>query len=485
MSILSDRINTLLHPRSVAIIGASDNPSAIGYWPLYYSKLYGYAGDLFAVNPKYQSVQDVVCLPDISGLPTDLDLAVVATPKDVFLTQLRQGQWEDRAKSIVLFSSGFGEVPDHAKDEELVASLHRRGITLLGPNSIGFLTARIGLAATFTQVLQKHGPSHMAQPIAFISQSGAFGARSYSALRYAGISVAYFVSTGNEAGLGVVDFVDGAQALMDVKALFIYLENGHDGSRLLDCVDRAVGRGMKVVVLASGRSVAGQRAAASHTGAVAPEWRILRRLLEEAGAVVVDGIRDLIGAAGLLASGKRIAGRRIGIVTSSGGAGVQAADAAEERRFTVPELPRELQMRLSEHVPYFGSLRNPVDLTGSVLGGADSVGHVVSKMLHSDSVDALLVDVTKPHVGAVAAAATLSEKVVVMTMADATTDDLREMVELGVAGANDARDCLAAMEVLVERPSLRSPTEDEDIEFVERAGRHNEGALRSSSQSPL
>jgi acyl-CoA synthetase (NDP forming) len=385
-------LQALLSPAGIAVVGASRTAGSPSRRALRQLRARGYAGGLSAVNPRYDEVDGVACFPSLRAVPHPVDLVLV------FVSAARSASVIDEAGAVgcraaVVFSSGFAEVgPDGtALQDELSAAALRAGVRVLGPNCQGVIHFPTALAATFTSAVTG-GDLPSPGRFAYLGQSGAVGGSFFDLTRARGTVPRSWLSTGNQADLDVTTL---ARGLLDdpPELLCFYLEDVPPGPAWADLTASAAAAGVRLAVLRSGRSLVGRRAAASHTGALVGPDRAFEILCETRGVIVVDDVDQLVDLAVGLPSAR--AGRNLGIVTSSGGAGCLLADAADCCSLGVPELTAHTQKALQQLVPDFGAVGNPVDVTAQLFinrgAGFADICHLVAS---DPGVDQLVIILT-------------------------------------------------------------------------------------------
>jgi acyl-CoA synthetase (NDP forming) len=383
-------LERLLDPRSIAIIGASHEERRAGGQPLHALKGYGYAGKVYAVNPRYTDIKGVPCYPNITAVPEAVDLAIIALPASEVPRVLEECGAAGIRNALVL-SAGFREIGKAGAElqAQLDAALKRSRVRIVGPNCIGMLNLgrRVfaGFGAGFRQPDWKRGP------IAMISQSGGFAYSIMAFCQEAGIGMDYMVSTGNEADLGVLDFVEHFLGQEDVRLIAVYLEGVKDGRRLRALGKRALEIGKPIAVWKVGNTAVGQRAAVSHTANLTEEYDFYRDVFREGGFVEIREVYDLIDAAKVFRSGKRPRGRRTAIVTTSGGAGVLLADRCEEMKLELPLLTEKTRSALKQLLPSFASIGNPIDFTAALAQKEPEFTTATELIVGDDAVDLAIV----------------------------------------------------------------------------------------------
>jgi acyl-CoA synthetase (NDP forming) len=385
----------LFEPRAIAILGASGREGNPFARPLEFLFEYGFDGTVYPVNPGYPSLRGVPCFPSLEALPEPVDLVLMMVSAEETVRQLPAVGRAGAAAAIV-FASGFAETGPAGQrlQDDLVATARAAGVRLLGPNCQGVVSVHHRMAATFTAAVESGLPPD--GNVAYVGQSGAVGGSILSLARERGLGIASWASTGNQADLDALEI--GRHLIEDerIDVLAMYLESTVDGARYGELARRAQELGASVLVLQSGLSAAGRRAAVSHTGAIIGGNAAFRAMSHELGVVEADDVEDFLATAHALSVLPRARGRRVGIVTTSGGAGSLAADQAEHAGLTVDPLTEQTQQALSAVVPDFGAVANPVDVTAQLFrsGRSDAFVEVCELVLSDPTVDVVLVALT-------------------------------------------------------------------------------------------
>ena len=363
-------LDALFNPRSVAIIGASEDPTRIGGRPLRYLKESGFEGAIWPVNPRRDRVQGIEAHPSIAEVPGMVDVAVVAVPADRTIETI-EACAERGVGAAVVFTSGFAETgADGAARQRRMGEIARAsGMRILGPNCLGVYNAAIGYFATFTTTLDIHRPQP--GPVAIVSQSGAYGSHLGLLARRRRIDVGLWVTTGNECDVTVPECIAWMAARPEIDVVAAYAEGTQDGDALLASLDAARAHGKAVFFLKAGRSEAGAEAVRSHTAALAGADAVFGSVLTQHGIVRSDTTEEMLDAAYAASFGALPTGRRTGFMTISGGAGVLMADEAAAQGLEVAPMPEATQSRLKERLS-FCTPRNPVDITAQVVQRAPS-----------------------------------------------------------------------------------------------------------------
>ncbi|MBK5050463.1 acetate--CoA ligase family protein [Burkholderia sp. R-70006] len=372
-------LDRLLRPRSIVIVGASPQFAKVNGRPLKHLIDKGYTGRIFLVNPKYREIAGIACYPNVAALPESADLAIVALPaREVEACIAALGQ--RGIVAAVIFSSGFGELGAEGKrlEQSLSACADAHGVLICGPNCLGFVNAFDGVYATFSQYAD--GDTG-AGPVAFVTQSGAFGTAIAALVRQRGLGLGYFINTGNEAGVSFSDLMLAVIEDPRIRVAAGYLEGMRDGPGLIRLAERCTELGKPLVLTKVGRMAAGVRAAASHTGSLAVEDDVFDAVLRQNGVLRARNEEQMLDMLEALCSDRVPEGCGLGIATQSGGAGVMMADRAEELGLEVPALAPQTQAALAKVMPAFGAAGNPVDVTGQFIANPDLLLESVVKLL--------------------------------------------------------------------------------------------------------
>ena len=391
----SDRrepLDVLLNPRSVALIGASTNPEALGGRPLGFMASYRYAGAIYPVNVNSDIVQGLKAYRSITDVPYPVDLAIVAVRAELVPGVLRECA-DAGVQMAVVMSSGFGE--GMGSGAELLTEI-KRGLDLtpmrvLGPNCEGLASLPAGAPMTFSPVLdiRRTGSVLKRGGIAVVSQSGGLGFAVAGWGSEVGLGYSYILTTGNELDIDCLElaayFVDDPET--DTLALVI--ESLSDMSKFAQIADLFRDAGKHLVAVKLGRSEAGARAALAHTSHDAGDVELYDRLFAAHGVRQAHDMDELIDVLQAITKAPALGGTRVGIVTTSGGAAVWLADACVDQGFTVSALSARTIERLKTHMPSYGSPTNPVDLTAQFLAGGSFVAPM-RDLVESGEIDLLI-----------------------------------------------------------------------------------------------
>lgn len=386
-----DRVATALSlrpffcPNAVAVVGASRNPSSIGYRILEQLVQNRFEGPVYPVNPKAKVVGCIRTYPTVRDIPDPVDLAIISVPRDLVL-----GVVDDCAargvRAIVVITAGFSEVnaEGRALQKQLVEKVRGYGMRMVGPNCMGLINANpeVRLNASFSPVYPPPGR------VAMSSQSGALGLAILAAAKRFGLGLSTFVSVGNKGDVSGNDLLQYWEEDPDTDVILLYLESFGNPRRFAPLA-RRVSRRKPIVALKSGRSTAGGRAAGSHTAALAAKEVAVEALFRLTGVIRADTLEEMFDLAAALGSQPLPTGKRVGIVTNAGGPGILCTDACEAGGLVVPELSAAGRAKLAAFLPASAGLGNPVDMIASA--SPAQFGQVVEALLTSGEFDALIV----------------------------------------------------------------------------------------------
>ena len=382
-------LDALFSPRSVAIIGASRDPTRIGGRPLRYLKESGFQGAIWPINPRHDRVQGLETRPDIADVPGTIDAAVVAVRAERVLEAI-EACAEHGVGAAVVFTSGFAETDatGAARQRRMGDIARASGMRILGPNCLGVYNAAIGYFATFTTTVDVDRPRPGS--VAIVSQSGAYGSHLGLLARRRRIDVGLWITTGNECDVTVPECIEWMAARPEISVVAAYAEGVKDGDALLASLDAARACGKSVLFTKAGRSETGAEAARSHTAAFSGADAVFDAVLAQHGIVRTDNTEEMLDAAYAASVGALPASRRTGFLTISGGAGVLMADEAAARGLEVAPMPEAAQARLKEQLS-FCTPKNPVDITAQVFNQPRLVGEFLDAMLDDGDYAAIVI----------------------------------------------------------------------------------------------
>ena len=405
-----DSLRPLFRPRSIAILGASDNPERIGGRPVRLLKDFGYGGKIYPVNPNHETVQGLPAYASVGDIKGKVDQAIMAVPARLAV-EVAEACAEKGVKSIVAFTSGFAEMSAEgiAMQARLSDIARQSGMRIMGPNCLGVFSLRDKSWSTFSSSVERGDPK--VGPIGIVSQSGAFGGHFFALARERGCGFSYWATTGNECDVEFADCVRFYAEDDATKVILGYMEGCRDPEKLYDALAFAHAKHKPVVIMKVGNSAIGAHAAASHTAALAGSDDVYEAVFKHYNVHRARTARELVDIGYACSFGQYPKGKRLGIVTVSGGAGVLMADAAADAGLDVAPMPAKTQAQLKQLVPFAGT-RNPVDVTAMFIndwtlltknfdamlseGNYDSIASFFTSFAFSDSLTDNMLDAIKP-----------------------------------------------------------------------------------------
>jgi acyl-CoA synthetase (NDP forming) len=379
-------LSALWAAQSIAVVGATERMGAMGRAPVEYLQRYGFKGEIYPINPKGGTILGLNAYTSILEVNREIDLALIMLPAALVKDALIECG-KANVGVVIVMSSGFAEADlDGAiAQEELIAISRQYQMRMVGPNCIGAIGGTQGLVASFSPVFASATTRVEAGSIALVSQSGALGYGMYSLGMDAGVPIGVVVTTGNEADVSAIEVGTALSNDPTVLAILIYAESLSDIDAL-----REISRKKPTAILKVGRSSAGALAAASHTGALATQDRIIDAAIKSTSAVRVDDSEQLIDAGLIFASGRKSLGKRIAIITTSGGSGILATDAIEKNGMVLASFSTETLAALTAIVPSYGNVTNPVDVTAAVMSSPDLFERCLEVIAKDPGVDSIV-----------------------------------------------------------------------------------------------
>jgi acetyl coenzyme A synthetase (ADP forming)-like protein len=391
LSEMRDRVSTtaslrpFFHPESVAVVGASRDPASIGYRVLDALVMNHFQGAVHPVNPNATVVGSIRAYRSVLDLPEPVDLAVITVPRDAVLGVVDECA-ERGVKALVVITAGFAEVNGAGRElqQKLVDKVRGYGMRMVGPNCLGLLNTdpKVNLNATFTPLFPPPGK------VAMSSQSGALGLAILALARERQLGLSTFVSVGNKADVSSNDLLQYWEEDDLTDVILLYLESFGNPRRFAR-IARRVSRRKPIVAVKAGRTLAGRRAAGSHTAALAASDVAVEALFRQTGVIRAETLDEMFDLAATLGSQPLPRGRRVAIVTNAGGPGILCADTCEAGGLLVPELPENTKALLRRFLPPTASVTNPVDMIASA--GAEQYRRIIETLLPVSEIDALIV----------------------------------------------------------------------------------------------
>ena len=389
-------LTPLLAPRSVAVIGASDRPGNLGGLAVHFLGKFGFKGQVWPINPGRPTVGDRPCFPDLASLPAIPDLAIVAVPADAVLGVV-QDCIAAHVPAAIVWAGGFAEVGGEGREKQRALEEVVRGSTLklCGPNCIGVINTSIGMTASFSSLMTELD-SFTPGSVSMVSQSGGTGVTAHGRAQELGLGFRVGISCGNEATLGIPDFIRALAHDDGTRVIAVYTEGLSDPPGFLDALAEAKRRRKPVVVLKGGATEISSRAALAHTGRLAGMDRTYDAIFREFAAIRVYSMEEMLDVClqlAALAEGQLPAGNNMLVSTFGGGSGVLGTDQCLREGLAVPPLDADTRARLVPIMTPLGSSANPVDLTpGSVTNPKHraNLPAVLRTLIDAPAVDAML-----------------------------------------------------------------------------------------------
>lgn len=387
-------MNFEFNPTSIAIVGASSDSEQISGLPLKYLDKHRYQGTVYPVNPNHDQIRGRPCYSNVSELPKLPELAMVMLPASL-VTSITEECLEAGIQNIVIVSSGFSETGTKQGTEwevELQQLSKKYSANIVGPNSQGIINFPERVTACFTPALERDQLT--SGSVSFVTQSGAFGGALTTLFQEEEIGLNKWVATGNEASTGTLEFIEQFAHDNDTEIVVGYIEGFKDARRLVDIKRTDDGIDLPIVVLKVGSSERGQSAASSHTGKIAGKAAVYESILREHGVIAVDDIDLLTAVSRTLVEASSLPGTNLGVISTSGGAGVYLADLASDLGLRLSDLEEATTNEIEQHLPEYGSSMNPVDITAAVLNSTKSFKKCLIALFEDKHIDTLLFQIT-------------------------------------------------------------------------------------------
>jgi len=377
-------METILSPKSVAIVGVSENPEKVGSVMMQNLLETGYNGRIYPINPKYTELQGRKAYPTILEVNEEIDMVAIALPYQ-FVEEVVDQCIEKKVKSVLIVSAGFAETGDEGKEleERITNKLRGANIRLIGPNCLGFINNKAKIDLTFARSNPGDGN------IAFISQSGAFCTAILDMAAETGMGFSHVISVGNKADINENELLPYFLNNNSVKAVAIYLEEFADGKEFVSIVQRSK---KPVLLIAPGSSEKSKQAISSHTGSLASSYDAVLAAVKKANIILAENSEELYKLMELINTGFTPKGKNVAIVSNAGGPGITAVDRAEIEGLNIVDLGEKTEQKLRTILPVEASTRNPVDVLGD--GKSDRYSAAIATVLEDVNVDSVVVLLT-------------------------------------------------------------------------------------------
>lgn len=477
-------------PKSVALVGATEDLGRFAGRVLNRMIGFGYNGEIFPVNPRFDAVRGLKCYRSVLHLPKTPDHVGIVVPADK-VSHILEECAQRHVPFATIYTGGFAETgtdEGRARQAAIVAVARRSGMRVMGPNCNGLISFVDGFAMTTSGTIA--GPRRRPGNVGVVSQSGGAGQTNVMwRAQELGLDISYQVSCGNSADLNILDFMEFMIEDPVTDVLMVLAEHVPDGRRLREVARRAAAREKPIVMMKLGRTTAGSHAAASHTGALAGADTICDAVLRQCGIIRVDDCNELYEVAMLLRTRRWPRGRRVGATTISGGNGVLLVDLAASLAISCPELQPQTIEQLKAVVPKMGSAGNPVDVSNAAIGKPEIFRRCIEALESDDHIDVVIPVFTMSpadDIRQAAQSARAATKPVVLVWIGGCTDDSgfgpRAVIESGVPVYRNTLSCLKAVQAamnyadfIAHRRRAPEPQRPQGMD-VERARRLLRGA---------
>jgi acetate---CoA ligase (ADP-forming) len=385
---LRKRAKRFLDFRSIAVVGASNNPDRIGGKPLSLLKRLNFDGEVFGVNPKYKMVQGYDCFGAIADLPSGVEMAIVAVQAPLAVDALEE-LGKKGVQAVTVFTSGFAEVgPQGCGLQRRMREIaYRYGIAINGPNCVGTISFVNRRPATFASSISVYAPGRIGR-VALVSQSGGFAPSIWADAMLAGTGFSHMFTTGNEAVLGFGDYLHLLAEDPSTDVVLGYMEGLEDGQEFCSAAEALRRAGKPLVMIKPGRSTDVARVVASHTGQMAGSYEAFQAAFKKHGVIEVDTLDNLTDHARVLSV--KGASDPLVIATTSGGVGVYLTDLCEARGVRLAALAEGTEQKLRRLIPEFGTTKNPVDVTAQVVNNSESLKQTLIAISDDENASSVL-----------------------------------------------------------------------------------------------
>ena len=372
-------LDSFFKPKSIAVIGASKDTRKIGHAALKNILISDYQCDLYPVNPHEEEILGLKCYPKVTDIPNPIDLVLICVPAKI-VPQIIKDCITKKVKHVIIISSGFSEVGNKELEEEIQGLIKDTKIRVLGPNTMGYKNASDGLDSSFVFGVPRKGN------LSLISQSGALGIGMIYLANNEFVGVSKIIGVGNKMDIDDDDLIEYFSRDPDTKVIGLYIEAVKDGRKFMDSIKACK---KPVLIVKAGRSKAGARATASHTGSMAGSDRIYSAAIKQSGGIRCRDIIELFDIARALSGQPPMRGNRVGIITNGGGLGILLTDACEENGLHVPKLSEETYKRIDKILPDLVKPNNPVDLVADA--GFYRYEAATKAMLEDKNIDGVII----------------------------------------------------------------------------------------------
>ncbi|TDA64104.1 MAG: CoA-binding protein [Clostridia bacterium] len=389
------KMQKLINPRALAVVGASDDPGRMGGFLLTGLLKHRYSGKVFPVNPRFEAMEGLRCYSKVSDIPEPVDCMLLTIPASQVLSVLEDGV-KAGVPTATIFSSGFGESDAEGKlrQQKLAEFIDSSGMLICGPNCYGVLNLADNVPASCNRILEMdYLPPG---PVALVSQSGAMSGAIANRALDRGVKFSFVISTGNECGLEVCDFINFLLDDRRTRVVAVFLEGLRYPEKFLVVARKALDAGKPLVVLKVGRSEIAARTASAHTGALVGSDLAYEAVFRKYGVIRANSVDEMVGLMGLLSQGRHLGGTGVGTVCLSGGAASIVGDACEGKKVQMTRLAPDTITKLKNMLVVMTDADNPVDVSGEFPGHPEAAGKAVQILAEDAAVDSIGVVITTP-----------------------------------------------------------------------------------------
>ncbi|MFB3886805.1 MAG: acetate--CoA ligase family protein [Thermodesulfobacteriota bacterium] len=455
----SSNLEPLFRPKSIAIIGATEDPKRVAGLPLKYAIDHGYKGKLFPVNPNRDNVLGLKCYPSVLDIPEEVDAAVIVVPSGVVPDMIEQCA-KKGVKAAVIGVSGFAELDEEGRKRQnrIVEISRQSGMRICGPNTNGLLNVHEGISLGYSFAQEVAIPGGLG----YVTQSGALLSATVPRFARRNVGMSYFVGAGNQADLEVFDFVRYLVDDPKTKAIAVYVEGFNDPKKFPEVAELALEKGKPIAMLKVGRSELAVKAAKSHTGSLVGSDTVVDAICKQKGIARVDDFDELIAVSSVFLKCNLPKGNRVGVISSSGGAIGMIADRTMDVDLRFVDVSDKTKKEASKVLPWYGEFKSPFDIAGAgskATQDVDLARAAVNFLLKDENIDILLSVITpmdrrgtQNYLQAVIEGSKASEKpVILFSPMAALREEEEEIFAKGdIPMLTDSAECAKALDALIK-----------------------------------
>lgn len=377
-------VKSVMEPKSIAVIGASKNPSKIGHAILKNMLISGYVGKLYAVNPSSDSILGIKCYDSVLEIKRKIDCAIIAIPAKA-VPQALEECGQKGIKGAIVISGGFSEIGEDELEKQIIEISDKYGIAVIGPNCLGIVNVEKHLDSIFLPTYKMKRPQ--AGKISFITQSGAVGSTLLDLIGESNIGISKFISYGNAAVLNETHLLKYLRQDKQTEIIVMYIEGVKQGRKFFEELKKTTLK-KPVILLKAGKGELASQAAASHTGSLAGDSQVFTSMLKQAGVIEAEGLEELFDLSKIFLT-YLPKGKNVFVLTNGGGSGVLAVDAIENNNMKLAELETKTIRKLKKKLPKHVVVGNPFDVTGD--SGNERYKIVLEEVINESKIDAIIV----------------------------------------------------------------------------------------------